>query len=615
MLPGDFVSADDGTGIVHTSISFGEDDYRLGQEQGHRGHQPGPARRDLRRAHGPVRRPLGQGGRRGPRRGPARRAAGCCARRPTCTPTRTAGAAARRCSTTPSRPGTSARRSCATACWPPTRPSTGTPSTSSTGASGAGSRTTSTGRSRASATGARRCRSGAARTATRECMGSFAELAERSGETLEDPHRPYVDTPSWPCADCGEPMRRVPEVIDVWFDSGCMPFAQHHAPFENQEHFEQQLPRRTTSARRSTRRAAGSTRCSRSRRCCSTARPTRRCCASGTSPIPRARRCRSRWATSSPPWEVIDRHGADAFRWYFLTSKQPWDGYLFSTETVGESVRQFLLQLWNTYGFYVLYANVNDVTRARGPGDRARPLGALAPRGDRRGGARAPRRLRRDARRPRDRGLRRRPLQLVRAALAAALLGRRPGRLRHAAHLPRHGREAARPVHAVHRRRDLRQPRRRRAERAPVRLPGGRRARRGARVRHGRRARDGRPRAVARAASPSSRCASRCAPPWWSPPTASARRSSGSATSCREELNVKEIRYVAQADELGSYEIKPNYRVARPALRQADAAGRRRGRVARPGARRRRAARRARASASASTATTTTSAPTTCSSR
>jgi isoleucyl-tRNA synthetase len=67
------------------------------------------------------------------------------------------------------------------------------------------------------------------------------------------------------------------------------------------------------------------------------------------------------------PWEVIDQHGADAFRWYFLTSKQPWDGYLFSTETVGESVRQFLLQLWNTYGFYVLYANVNDVSELGEP--------------------------------------------------------------------------------------------------------------------------------------------------------------------------------------------------------------------------------------------------------
>ena len=61
------------------------------------------------------------------------------------------------------------------------------------------------------------------------------------------------------------------------------------------------------------------------------------------------------------PWDVIDRHGADAFRWYFLTNKLPWDGYLFSVDTVGESLRQFLLQLWNTYGFYVLYANVNGV--------------------------------------------------------------------------------------------------------------------------------------------------------------------------------------------------------------------------------------------------------------
>ena len=61
------------------------------------------------------------------------------------------------------------------------------------------------------------------------------------------------------------------------------------------------------------------------------------------------------------PWDVIDRYGADAFRWYFFTSKQPWDGYRFSLETIGEAVRQFLLQLWNTYGFYVLYANANGI--------------------------------------------------------------------------------------------------------------------------------------------------------------------------------------------------------------------------------------------------------------
>ena len=62
------------------------------------------------------------------------------------------------------------------------------------------------------------------------------------------------------------------------------------------------------------------------------------------------------------PWDVIDRHGADAFRWYYFTSKQPWDGYRFSVDTVGESVRQFMLQLWSTYRFFALYANVNGVT-------------------------------------------------------------------------------------------------------------------------------------------------------------------------------------------------------------------------------------------------------------
>src|SRR5204863_325266 len=67
------------------------------------------------------------------------------------------------------------------------------------------------------------------------------------------------------------------------------------------------------------------------------------------------------------PWDVINQHGADAFRWYYFTSKQPWDGYLFNADTVGESVRQFLLQLWNTYGFYVLYANLNDVSELGEP--------------------------------------------------------------------------------------------------------------------------------------------------------------------------------------------------------------------------------------------------------
>src|SRR3954451_12175820 len=74
------------------------------------------------------------------------------------------------------------------------------------------------------------------------CIGSFAELRERSRTELEDPHRPYVDDVAFPCPECGEEMRRVPEVIDVWFDSGSMPFAQHHAPFENQAVFEEHFP-------------------------------------------------------------------------------------------------------------------------------------------------------------------------------------------------------------------------------------------------------------------------------------------------------------------------------------------------------------------------------------
>ena len=232
--------------------------------------------------------------------------------------------------------------------------------------------------------------------------------------------------------------------------------------------------RPTTSARRSTRRAAGSTPCSPSRRCCSTPRPTAPCSRLGHIADPQGKKMSKSLGNIVVPWEVIDRHGADAFRWYFLTSKQPWDGYLFSADTVGESVRQFLLQLWNTYGFYVLYANVNDV-RERGRARHGpRPLGDLAAARHDGRGPRAPGGVRRHARRPRHRRLRGRPLQLVRPPLAPALLGRRSGRLRDAAHVPRRGREAARPVLPLPGRRDLREPRRHGAERPPVRLPGGR---------------------------------------------------------------------------------------------------------------------------------------------
>ena len=150
------------------------------------------------------------------------------------------------------------------------------------------------------------------------------------------------------------------------------------------------------------------------------------------------------------PWEVLDRHGADAFRWYYLSSQQPWAGYRFSAETVGEAVRQFMLTLWNTYSFFVLYANAEGLgpddfaDAALGEAD-ARSLGALAAAGADPLGDRAHGRLRLHDRGPGDRRLRRRALQLVRAAQPPPLLGRRPGRVRHPAPLPDRGRRSCSP--------------------------------------------------------------------------------------------------------------------------------------------------------------------------
>ena len=204
--------------------------------------QPRPAGRHLRRAHRPV---LGHArARRRTRRSSWRCAspAACSAPASTSTPTRTAGAATRRSSTTPRRTGTCAPPRSRTSCSRRTRRSTGTPSTSSTGASASGSRTTWTGRSRASATGARRCRSGAASRATTSASARSTRSRERGGERPEDVHRPYIDDVVLTCEECGGEMRRVPDLIDVWWDSGCMPFAQWHAPFENEDAVPRALP-------------------------------------------------------------------------------------------------------------------------------------------------------------------------------------------------------------------------------------------------------------------------------------------------------------------------------------------------------------------------------------
>src|SRR3954452_2005093 len=161
-------------------------------------------------------------------------------------------------------------------------------------------------------------------------------------------------------------MRRVPEVIDVWFDSGCMPFAQDHAPFENQEHFASNFPADYICEAIDQTRGWFYSLLAVSTLLFDRA-PYRTVLCLGHIADTEGKKMSKSLGNIVVPWDVIERHGADAFRWYYLTSKQPWDGYLFSTETVGESVRQFLLQLWNTYGFHVLYANVNDVSEHAGP--------------------------------------------------------------------------------------------------------------------------------------------------------------------------------------------------------------------------------------------------------
>jgi isoleucyl-tRNA synthetase len=200
-------------------------------------------------------------------------------------------------------------------------------------------------------------------------VGSFAELQQRSGVPLSDHHRPFVDEVEFPCPDvddgqqCGAPMKRVPEVIDVWFDSGAMPFAQHHAPFEHKDAFAGHFPADFVCEALDQTRGwfysllAVST-------LLYEQPPYRNVVCLGLILDAEGQKMSKSKGNTVEPWQVLDEHGADAFRWYFFTSKQPWDGYRFSQEAIGEGVRLFLKQLWSTYFFYVLYANANEARLA-----------------------------------------------------------------------------------------------------------------------------------------------------------------------------------------------------------------------------------------------------------
>jgi isoleucyl-tRNA synthetase len=232
-------------------------------------------------------------------------------------------------------------------------------------------------------------------------VGGLEELHALAGVRLEDPHRPYVDDVQWPCAQCGEPMRRVPEVIDVWFDSGAMPFAQFHAPFEREATFERHFPADFVCEALDQTRGWFYSLLAVSTLLFDRA-PYRNVVCLGLILDGEGQKMSKSRGNTVEPWQVLDTYGADALRWYFFTSKAPWDGYRFSEEAIGEGVRLFLKQLWSTYFFYTLYAQANAEVlggadeKGEGPAKPARepvefasqPVGAAA--ADRTAGADAP---------------------------------------------------------------------------------------------------------------------------------------------------------------------------------------------------------------------------------
>jgi isoleucyl-tRNA synthetase len=361
VLLGDFVSADDGTGIVHTAIAFGEDDYRLGAENdlavvnpvrpdGTYDERIGPyAGRWVKEADADLIADLEA-------RGRMLRAEKILHAYPHCwrcgTPLLYYAKASWYIRTTALRDRLLAANE--TVDWHPEHIKHGR-----FGRWLENNVDWAISRERYWGTPLPIWRNAAGETV---CIGSFDELERHSGVRIDDPHRPYVDDVEIPSPTGGEPLRRVPEVIDVWFDSGSMPFAQWHAPFENAEAFDAQFPADyICEAIDQTRGwfysllAISTLLFDRS--------PYETVLCLGHINDPDGRKMSKSLGNIVAPWDVIDRHGADAFRWYFLASKQPWDGYGFDIDTVGEAVRQFLLQLWNTYRFLVDYANVNQVAR------------------------------------------------------------------------------------------------------------------------------------------------------------------------------------------------------------------------------------------------------------
>ncbi len=193
-----------------------------------------------------------------------------------------------------------------------------------------------------------------------ECVGSVAELSEKAGRDLSDLdlHRPHVDAISWVCPECSGKMTRVPDLIDVWFDSGSMPVAQWHYPFENQEMFKRQFPADYICEAVDQTRGWFYT-----LHAISTLLFDSECFKNviclGLVVDRNGQAMRKSRGNAVDPWDVINVNGADAFRWYFYTSGPPNAERRFSPELVTDIVRNFTLTLWNVYSFFVTYANLD----------------------------------------------------------------------------------------------------------------------------------------------------------------------------------------------------------------------------------------------------------------
>ncbi len=192
-------------------------------------------------------------------------------------------------------------------------------------------------------------------------IGSIEELKSLSDNCPDDIelHRPYIDAVTIKCPKCGKEMHRVPEVIDCWFDSGSMPFAQHHYPFENKELFESQFPADFISEAVDQTRGWFYSLLAISTLIFNKA-PYRNVIVLGHVQDENGQKMSKSKGNAVDPFEALEKYGADAIRWYFYTNSAPWLPNRFHDKAVTEGQRKFMGTLWNTYAFYVLYANIDE---------------------------------------------------------------------------------------------------------------------------------------------------------------------------------------------------------------------------------------------------------------